>query len=120
MKVYKELTIDAAHRLPHYAGPCERVHGHTYRIEVWIDGEVLRDDGILVDFGSIKEGFSTYDHTMLNEVAPFDRIPPTAENMAAHFAERILNENMGRGARRVTVRIWETPTSYAEGTCLSG
>ncbi len=86
-----QLTVrsdfSAAHALRHYQGKCENMHGHNYHVEMVIEGTKLSDDvEVLIDFTILKrilkEATSTLDHTNINEVAPFDKINPSAENIS--------------------------------------
>lgn len=113
MKIGKSIMMSCAHFLRDYKGKCANVHGHTYKIEVILDGEVK--DGFVMDFYDLKEimeqeVFKPYDHKLLNEVAPFDKINPTAENISFEFARRIKL----RTKIDTTVRVYESPTSWAE------
>ena len=88
MKIGREFYFDAAHFLPEYKGKCEQVHGHTYKLEVIIEGE-LHKDGMVMDFKHLKEIVTkiileNLDHKTLNDL--FEN--PTAENIAIWiFAE---------------------------------
>jgi 6-pyruvoyltetrahydropterin/6-carboxytetrahydropterin synthase len=120
-----EITVEesfaAGHALRGYRGKCENVHGHNYKVEVTLEGEQLDETGLLVDFVELKRWLRNVierlDHRMLNEIPPFDRVNPTAENMARYFYEEIsraLQESAGRDRVRVArVRIWETDTTTA-------
>ncbi|MDR0956649.1 MAG: 6-carboxytetrahydropterin synthase QueD, partial [Endomicrobium sp.] len=76
----------AAHCLREYNGKCENLHGHNWKIRVAFWGTKLDDKGMLVDFTDIKRHLykiiSYLDHKFLNEISPFDKINPTAENIA--------------------------------------
>ncbi|GAA0453838.1 6-carboxytetrahydropterin synthase QueD [Alkalibacillus silvisoli] len=119
--VSKEFTFDAAHHLHCYEGKCKNLHGHTYKVIFGISGYV-DDKGILIDFGDIKqiwkEQIEIYlDHRYLNEMLP--PMNTTAENMVVWIYEKMseaLNQDENRfdGARVEFVRLFETPTSYAE------
>lgn len=86
MEVFKEFTIEAAHRLPNVpAGhKCARLHGHSFRVEVHVGGEVVEPSGWVVDYGDIKSAFQPLfdqlDHHYLNEVEGLAN--PTSENLA--------------------------------------
>jgi 6-pyruvoyltetrahydropterin/6-carboxytetrahydropterin synthase len=120
-----EITVEesfaAGHALRGYRGKCENVHGHNYKVEVTLEGEQLDETGLLVDFVELKRWLRNVierlDHRMLNEIPPFDRVNPTAENMARYFYEEIsraLQESADRDRVRVArVRIWETDTTTA-------
>jgi 6-pyruvoyltetrahydropterin/6-carboxytetrahydropterin synthase len=110
-------TFSAAHRLRHYEGKCERLHGHNYRVHVAARADAPADDGLLIDFGELKaftgRVLERLDHSYLNDASPFDKIEPSAENIAAHiFAE--ISQQMGpRGEMLYSVSVWESETSRA-------
>ncbi len=120
MGVY-ELTVktvfSAAHSLRDYEGPCSKLHGHNWVVEVVVCGGQLQPNGILVDFGDVKtvtsELISRLDHTNLNETPPFDKLNPTSENLARWFYEQVGRRINGRGARVTRVNIREAETSCA-------
>jgi len=68
--LHTEGWFDAAHHLENYEGKCSNKHGHTYKVEVWIQGEEEQLDkaGILWDFGKLKDILNTFDHKDLNEL----------------------------------------------------
>jgi 6-pyruvoyltetrahydropterin/6-carboxytetrahydropterin synthase len=117
-EVSVEQTFAAAHALRNYHGKCENVHGHNYRVQVRVSGPELDDAGMLVDFVELKRllrgAIERLDHQFLNEVAPFDDVNPSAENIARYFFDEIH-----RGLRTETaaavdeVRVWETDIQYA-------
>ncbi|HDR4893301.1 6-carboxytetrahydropterin synthase QueD [Bacillus cereus] len=121
--VSKEFTFDAAHHLHCYEGKCKNLHGHTYKVVFGISGYV-NEIGLAIDFGDIKEIWKNeieiyLDHRYLNETLP--AMNTTAENMVVwiyeKMAEALTKENLVneyKGARVEFVRLFETPTSYAE------
>lgn len=119
--VSKEFTFDSAHHLHAYEGKCKNLHGHTYKVIFGLSGFV-DERGLMIDFGDIKEiwksEIETYlDHKYLNETLP--PMNTTAENMVVWIYEKMaeaLEERLNQydGARVEFVRLYETPTSYAE------
>lgn len=119
--VSKEFTFDAAHHLHHYEGKCKNLHGHTYRVVFGLSG-YLDDRGLMVDFGDIKDIWKTeieifLDHRYINETLP--PMNTTAENMVVWIYEKMKEalqkrQEQYKGARVEFVRLYETPTSYAE------
>lgn len=113
----KVLTdFSSAHALRGYVGDCARIHGHNWKVEAELDCSSLDNIGISVDFKNVrsllKEIISPYDHQLLNELPPFDKINPTAENIAAFFykqLEEALKGDMNVSVRAIT--IWETDRS---------
>lgn len=117
-EVTVEETFAAGHALRNYQGKCENLHGHNYRIQVTLQGAELDSIGLLVDFVQVKKLLQTVvdrlDHQFLNDLAPFDTLNPSAENIARHFYDEISGGLNGDG--RVTLRrikIWETDTTSA-------
>jgi len=108
-----EDTFDAAHALRGYEGPCERLHGHTWKVQVFLRGEKLKKEGFLMDFKEIKAVLSgvlnDLDHRNLNEIDYFKEQNPTSENVARTLAG-ILNKKLP-GLDRVTV--WESQATSA-------
>jgi len=119
--VNKEFTFDAAHHLHCYEGKCKNLHGHTYKVIFGISGFV-DEIGLVIDFGDIKtiwkEKIEIYlDHRYLNEMLP--PMNTTAENMVVWIYEQMENAleektNPEQELRVEFVRLYETPTSYAE------
>lgn len=109
-----ECQFDSAHNLRRYDGPCENLHGHTYRVQISYRGPEVNDIGVLIDFKSLKaalnEVVSCLDHRYLNELPEFEELNPTAENIARVVFEK-MRALLGEGIVRATV--WETPTSSA-------
>ena len=120
-EVTVEETFAAGHALRNYHGKCENVHGHNYKIRATLEGERLDVAGLLIDFHDVKrvlnEIIERVDHKFLNDIAPFDTLNPSAENMARWFYEELAKGLAAAlrttGARLVEVRIWETDTSIA-------
>lgn len=90
-----EAWFAAAHRLTHYNGKCERLHGHNYRVRLWVSGAHLGEGGMLVDFGALKSALGKVlaglDHSDLNEIAEF-RQDPSAERIAEYIFRAVKTE----------------------------
>jgi 6-pyruvoyltetrahydropterin/6-carboxytetrahydropterin synthase len=116
-EVSVEETFAAGHALRNYRGKCENVHGHNYRVQVTVEGEELNSIGLLVDFADLKKLIRAIvgrlDHQFLNDLAPFDAINPSAENMARYFYDEITSGLRGPGPRIREVTIWETDITSA-------
>jgi 6-pyruvoyltetrahydropterin/6-carboxytetrahydropterin synthase len=116
-----QAHYDAAHFLRNYKGKCERLHGHRYLVEVALTSETLNESGIAFDFVDVKRELRALaerlDHTNINEVEPFTELEPSAENQAKYFYEelkRLLPRAFGDAI--LYVRVWETPTQWAQYT----
>lgn len=96
MDVFKEFTFEAAHRLPNVPDghKCGRLHGHSYRAEIHIEGQVDDATGWVADFADIKTAFAPsldlLDHNYLNEVPGLGN--PTCENVARWIWHRLADE----------------------------
>ena len=110
LKVVTEFA--AAHSLRNYPGDCHRLHGHNWKVEVEAVATVLDELGLAIDFKVIKQlakkVTDELDHRYLNEIAPFDRINPTAENLAAYVYRRLAEELNEPRVRIHAVTLWET------------
>ena len=119
---------DMGHRLPHHLGACHALHGHTYTVEVTVSGEISTvpmspSEGMVVDFTDIKQHLrvevAKLDHKFL--LQRYDELAerlvdlpgvvlvdfvPTAENIALALLKALPEASK--------VRLWETPTSFAE------
>ncbi len=116
-----EISVDysfaAGHALRGYKGKCENVHGHNYKVQVTVVGEQLNSTGLLMDFvdlrGAVKKLVERLDHQFLNDLPPFDRLNPSAENMARYFCDELAPLVKPQGLNVKSVKIWETDTTSA-------
>ena len=111
------LGFCAAHRLRDYKGKCERLHGHNYRVHVTARSAAPGPGGMVIDFGDLKSAANTVldrlDHSFLNDISPFDRLEPSAENIAAYLYQEIA-ERLGEQAHMLhRVSVYESDTSRA-------
>jgi 6-pyruvoyltetrahydropterin/6-carboxytetrahydropterin synthase len=109
--------FEAAHRLVGDFGPASRMHGHTYRIEVIVRGQRLKDDGTLYDIGELGQAVNdlaaSLDYQDLNEVPGLADVNTTAEAVADYCWERLAPSLRERGPDSLVVRIWESHDAYA-------
>jgi len=108
-----EETFDSAHALRKYEGPCENLHGHTWKVQVFLAGKKLNRIGLLEDFKSIRKELKiiidTFDHQFLNDLAAFTKKNPTSENIA-----QTIYKKLKKRFRLLTkVTVWESATTYA-------
>ena len=109
MKLSKEFTFDSAHFLKDYHGKCERLHGHTYRLRITVDGPI-QENGLVMDFSDIKKIVNEkvvdkFDHNNINDILEHS----TVENMCVWTWEQLKPEL----PMLVEIRIWETQDSFA-------
>lgn len=102
----------SAHTLRGYPGACQRMHGHNWKVEVEVIATRLDNLGMGIDFKVIKQATrkiaDQLDHRYLNELEPFTKINPTAENIAAHFYNELSGMLNNQDVRIHTVTLWET------------
>ena len=121
MIILLELKVtehfDSAHYLREYPGKCKNVHGHTWYIEVVIKGKHLDNTGILIDFSDLKELvrdlIKPFDHQLLNEIAPFDTVNPSSENLAKYFYYEMKKILSDKPISLVRVTVSESRTTAA-------
>ena len=116
-EVYVAAQFEAAHRLVGDFGPATRMHGHTYRMEVILRGERLKDDGTLYDIGrlraAVEELAASLHYRDLNEVPGLAGVNTTAEAVAHYCWDKLAPPLHGQGLDSLTVRIWESSQVYA-------
>lgn len=137
MMISKTIEIDMGHRVPNHKSKCRNLHGHRYKIEVFVDGNVKTekgssDEGMVIDFGDLKDVMvevidKRYDHGIV--LSTNDRFAekirdfglktiltediPTAENLAKLWFFELEPALDFRKIKLEGVKVWETPTSTA-------
>ncbi len=110
-------SFSAAHHLRDYQGKCERQHGHNYRVELQLKSPIVDRSGMVADFtvlrAALEKVLQRFDHQDLNEVKPFDKLNPTAENIAKLIWEEMNLKFNTRKIKVSKVTVWETESSYA-------
>ncbi|MCW7075670.1 MAG: 6-carboxytetrahydropterin synthase QueD [Candidatus Syntropharchaeales archaeon] len=113
MKIGISLPFDAAHSLPDYPGKCRNVHGHTYRVEIVVEGEINPDTRFVVDFADLKRILKhiieELDHRYINEVIEY----PTAEYIALYIRDA-LKSGLNEGLELVAVKLFEGEGKWVE------
>ncbi len=116
-EIYKETTFSGAHRLREYKGRCESLHGHNWRVRAFVAAEELDSLGMVIDFKVLNEALEDIagrlDHVYINETPPFDKLNPSAENMARWFFDELSGRINGGRVRVSRVMIWESEASCA-------
>jgi 6-pyruvoyltetrahydropterin/6-carboxytetrahydropterin synthase len=120
-----EVTVEdsfaAGHYLRNYKGKCENPHGHNYKIRVTLAGKDLDKAGLLLDFKDLREVMKhvieRLDHRMINDVAPFTELNPSAENLAKYFYDETNSRLRQVTSGRVHVKdvtVFETDSTTAK------
>ena len=109
--ITKRFTFEASHQLPWHKGKCQRLHGHSYKLEVDVTAPQLDDNGIVSDFDDLtavvnENVITAFDHHHLNDFLP----NPTAELIAEHILGVLRSawERAGHQGIVTCVRLWET------------
>lgn len=114
MKIMQAFRFEAAHRLPNVPEQhrCRRLHGHSYRVELRLEGPVDPTTGFVVDFFDVEAAFrpllERLDHSYLNDIEGLEN--PTAENIAIWIWDR-TRKALPQLAR---VIVYETTDCFAE------
>jgi 6-pyruvoyltetrahydropterin/6-carboxytetrahydropterin synthase len=105
----------AAHQLRNFRGKCEKLHGHNWRIDVFVEGEKLNDTGLLIDFKDLKDAtdkiLDELDHSFLNELPQFKDQNPSSENIAAYIFMKLSSELNDTNIKVSKVTAWESDTA---------
>lgn len=109
--------FSSAHFLRNYEGKCANLHGHNWKVEVCFRSGMVSENGIMIDFldiGTALDGLlEQLDHGIINNIAPFDTLNPTSENLACWFYREIALRMPQGSPKPHSVRIWETADAYA-------
>ncbi len=132
MKIAKEFNWEMGHRLPEHFGKCKNIHGHSYKMLVEIEGDVM-ENGMVMDYYHLKDAVEPLveklDHAFLvyeedKDVIDFlikmkskkmiVNFQSTVENITGFFLEEIKKAKLPANIHKVKVRVCETPDDYAE------
>ncbi|HNR68481.1 MAG TPA: 6-carboxytetrahydropterin synthase QueD [bacterium] len=106
-----QTTFSAAHHLLDYSGACRRIHGHNWKVKASLQASQLNEKGMVFDLMEFQRILNTcvqqFDHRMINEVPPFDRINPTSEHLARIIFEW-MSEHLPANLRLTEIRVAET------------
>ena len=110
-------NFSAAHQLKDFEGACEDLHGHNWKIEVYVTSETLNEAGIVMDFRVLKAHVKTVmadlDHKFLNDLEAFKDQNPSSENIARYVAEQLSLSLDDPEIKVSRVTAWESETSCA-------
>lgn len=108
-----EKHFDAAHFLRGYKGKCEALHGHRFRVVARVRAAKLNEIDIAYDFAELKQHLDDilvrFDHTLINDVPPFDKINATSENLAATIYHQLQEKLAAAPVSLSCVEVWESP-----------
>ncbi|HSB05916.1 MAG TPA: 6-carboxytetrahydropterin synthase QueD [Thermodesulfobacteriota bacterium] len=116
-----EITVHShfsgAHRLRYLRGRCEALHGHNWKIEVSVVSNRLNREGIVLDFGVLKQKvekiMKSLDHTYLNDLPYFDEREPSSEIIAKYIFDQLKTELNRYPVKLKRVTAWESDTASA-------
>ncbi len=109
------VEFSSAHTLVGHSGPCKKMHGHNWKVEVEITGDKLDKIGMVVDFKEIRKATNLVvdelDHEFLNDLEPFSEDNPTAENIARYIFTKLSEEFSNKNVKVNSIKLWETDKS---------
>jgi len=118
LKIITQMAC--AHQLREFEGRCENLHGHNWKIEVFVTGKELEPNGILMDFKRIKttteKVIDELDHQFLNDLEVFREVNPSSENIARYIFKALGRALDSRTVRVSKVTAWESDTACASYT----
>ncbi len=110
-KLVVESFFSAAHHLVEYPGACRRIHGHNWNVKATIASENLDESGMVMDLFDLKkildDCLSQFDHRLINETSPFDKVNPTSENLAKYIYD-FMKQRLPQFINMHQVQISET------------
>jgi len=109
--------FSAAHQLREFKGACERLHGHNWKIEVYVTGDSVDATGVVIDFkvlkDRVKEILDELDHRFLNDIPAFRDQNPSSENIAKYIADQLDSRMQVPGMAVSRVTAWESNDACA-------
>lgn len=112
-----ESHFSAAHQLRGYNGDCEKIHGHNWKIQVYVLANKLNEIDIAIDFHELKdlteEVIAPLDHTFLNEIFPFTEKNPSSENIAKWIFDSLKKKLNDDNVHLSAITVWESETASA-------
>lgn len=110
--------FSSAHFLRNYEGPCEKLHGHNWKVEVVVEGERLNELDILIDFKelkkALKETLKSLDHRLLNDLPYFLEVNPSSERIAQYIFQDLKKKlSLYTNLKIKEVTVFETEKACA-------
>jgi len=116
-EVSVQMYFSAAHRLRAYKGKCENMHGHNWKVQIFVLKEELDKHGMVMDFTELKnvlwQVLADFDHKFLNDIPYFKKINPTSENIARYIYTQLCKRLKIKSSMSLRVCVWETENSCA-------
>ncbi|WP_028843074.1 6-carboxytetrahydropterin synthase QueD [Thermodesulfobacterium thermophilum] len=111
-------SFSSAHFLRNYEGPCEKLHGHNWKVEVVVEGERLNELDILIDFKelkkALKETLKSLDHRLLNDLPYFLEVNPSSERIAQYIFQDLKKKlSLYTNLKIKEVTVFETEKACA-------
>ncbi len=107
MKLGVTSHFNAAHMLPRHTGKCKNMHGHTYKVEIVVEGYKNNETQCIADFSEVKElldeVIDMLDHKLLNDILSY----PTSENIAEFIWNELNTRVRKLGVKLYAVKVWE-------------
>lgn len=114
--LFKEIEFSSAHIIPGHPGLCKNIHGHTYKLKVYVESQKLNELQMVMDFADLnkilKEAIRDFDHNYLNNLMEFKDKIPTAENIAYILFYRI-KDMLPQFLKLQKVEVYENDSSCA-------
>lgn len=112
-----ETYFSAAHQLRGYEGLCEKLHGHNWKVQVYVLAEKLNDIDLAIDFHELKklteEVLEPLDHSFLNDIFPFTEKNPSSENIAKWIFDSLKKKLYEAEVTLSGITVWESDTASA-------
>ena len=110
-KLTLTTEFSAAHSLINYPGVCKNIHGHNWKVSMCVSINELDDLGMAIDMVELKKYLddvvNPFDHVLINELKPFDKMSPTSENMARFIFEELV-QKLPQKVKLVQVSVQES------------
>lgn len=115
-----ETKFASAHQLRGYRGKCENIHGHSWKVQVFVTAEKLNKIDLAVDFTDLRrianEIIEPLDHACLNDIPPFTVINPSSENLAKWVFDSLREKVADYQVKVQAVTVWESDSASATYT----
>ncbi len=112
-----ETHFAAAHQLRCYKGRCEKLHGHNWKVQVYVLAEKLNEIDLAIDFHELKEMteevIAPLDHSFLNDIFPFTEKNPSSENIAKWIYDSLKKRFNDENVNLAAVSVWESESASA-------